>query len=87
VNLVRIEGDAEIAGGLGDIADAIVVWTSFDQLEDGRVSVAAYATDRALTEIEGRGLNVKVVSDNAALEARLEELLGSVGREEPPLVG
>ena len=94
MNLVRIEGDSEAALGLRDLADAILIWESFDQLEDGRVSVAAYATDRALTEIEGRGFGVTVVTDNAELEARLAELRESSGRaddddddEEPPLVG
>jgi hypothetical protein len=93
VNLVRIEGDPEAALGLRDLADAIIVWESFDQLEDGRTSVAAYVTDRAVTEIEGRGFGVTVVIDEEGLEARLAELQESSAREggdddeEPFLVG
>jgi hypothetical protein len=86
VNLVRVQGADEVVRGIRDMEEAIVVWTSLERLDDG-VSVAAYATDAAVTEIEGRGLTVTVVSDNAALDAQLEELLGSIGREEPPVVG
>jgi hypothetical protein len=95
VNLVRIEGDPEAALGLRDLADAIVVWSSVDQLEGGRVSVAAYATERAMTEIEGRGFGVTVIVDEESLQARLAELRESSAREggdddderESPLVG
>jgi hypothetical protein len=87
VRLVRIEGPDETVRGLRDIADLILVSPSTEILDGGRISMAAYATGRAVALIEGRGATVRTVIDDAELKERFAELDALIETEEPPLVG
>jgi hypothetical protein len=85
LNLVRIEGDEATVRELIDIPDIILVLASTDRLGGGRIRTAAYASDRAIGEIEGRGATVTTVMDNAALDGHIQELFSQIEPDEPPV--
>jgi hypothetical protein len=87
VRLVRIEGPEATVRGLRDVADVVLVPPSTEILDGGRISMAAYATARAVGVIEGRGATVTTVIDDAELKARFADLDARIGTDEPPLVG
>ncbi len=55
MNLIRMIGPEATVAGLSDIADLIIIESSGLTLETGDVQLSAYATDRAITEIESAG--------------------------------
>lgn len=86
MNLVEIEGLEATVRELRDIPDVILVPSSTKFLDEGRIRMGAYATDRAVPEIENRGATVTTVIDNAALAARFADLDARIGQSEPPPV-
>jgi hypothetical protein len=76
--MIYIEGDGDTLFGLQDIPDMILELESAIDLETGQFRVAAYATDHAITEIEGRGVSVTVVLDNDALHDYIEGLYSQI---------
>lgn len=89
MRLVRIEGPEETVRGVADMPDVILVRPSTDRLGDGRISMAAYASEAAVAEIESRGATVTTKISGAELEARLNELDAHIAGQqpEPPVVG
>lgn len=87
MKLVDIEGPEEVVRGLRDVPDIILVPTSSDILDGGRIRMSAYVTSRAATEIEARGTTLTTVIDEAELEARFAELDAIIAaKSEPPPV-
>jgi hypothetical protein len=82
MNLIQIEGPDETVRGLIDVPDMILVLVSTDRLADGRVRTAAYATDRAIGEIEARGATVERLLDNEQVD---EQVAAVFERFEPPV--
>ncbi len=85
MNLIHIEGAEATVLGLRDISDIILVLSSGESIPGGRIRVAAYATDRAITEIEARGVTVTVLMNNAELKAHMDELYNQIEASEPPV--
>jgi len=78
LNLILIDGTEDTLLGLQDIPDMILEFGSARALPSGQVRVAAYATDRAITEIETRGATVGMVVNNQDLQARLDDLFQKI---------
>jgi hypothetical protein len=89
MRLVQIEGAEEVVRGLADLPDVILVPPTTEPLGDGRISMAAYASGRAVAEIESRGATVTTKIDDAELGARLADLDSHIESPptEPPAVG
>jgi hypothetical protein len=88
MRLVQIEGTEDTVRGLTDLPDVILVPPSTELLGDGRISMAAYASGRAVAEIESRGATATTKIDDAELAARLADLDSHIeGPTEPPAVG
>jgi hypothetical protein len=85
MNQVKIEGPSETVRGLRDIPDLILISAHTDLLGDDRIRTAAYATDRALVEIEARGATFTITMDSEELEAHLDELFELIDDDEPPV--
>jgi hypothetical protein len=83
LNLVFIEGSQETLVGLDDIADLILDLKSAEEGTGGNVRVGAYATDRAIGEIESRGATVTILQDNADLQATLDDLFTLIENSDP----
>jgi hypothetical protein len=84
MNFITIDGPTDILIGLEDIPGTIIEFNSAEELPDGNIRIAGYATDDAITEIESRGATVNVVENNEALQARLDQLYEIIDSSEPP---
>jgi hypothetical protein len=87
VKLVDIEGPEDVVRGLRDIPDIILVPTSSDSLDGGRLRMSACVTARAVPVIEARGATITTLFDDdetAAHFAALDALIGR-GGEPPPV--
>lgn len=86
MNFVQIEGVESAVRRLRDLRDVILVPATTEFLGGGRIRMDAFATDRAIGEIEERGASVTVLEDNDDMRARFADLDASIeGREPPPL--
>lgn len=78
MNFIYIDGTETTLLGLRDIPDALLQLATNETLASGQLRVAAYATDRAITEIETRGLMVTIVENNEQLQARIDNLFEQI---------
>ena len=83
MNIIRIEGSEATVRGLADIPDLILIMNGTDTLGNGDFNTPAYATDRAIGEIQARGASVVVVADNTELEATLDDLFVLIDSQTP----
>lgn len=76
--MILIDGPENILRGLQDIQDLILELKTARTLSAGQFRVGAYATDRAITEIQGRGATVSIILNNEDLQARIDNLFQNI---------
>ena len=83
MNFVKVQGSAELLSDLGDIAGLDLIHKSAVELDSGDLSIAAFATDAGITDVEARGATVEIIMDAAALQAHYDELDAIIAAKEP----
>jgi len=74
MNFVYIDGSADLLIGLLDIPDMVLRLKGAETLEPGTLRASAYATDRAIGEVQGRGGVVTTIFNNDEMASRTAEL-------------
>ena len=80
MQLVRIAGPAEPMRRLSDVEGLQFERTSATRVQDDTWRVSGYATDEALAELRGRGLQVELVVAAEQLEEQRATLFSSITR-------
>jgi hypothetical protein len=74
LNFVYIDGTANTLVSLLDIPDMVLRLKGAQTLADGTVRASAYATDRAITEVQSRGAVVTTIFGNDEMASRTADL-------------
>ncbi len=82
MQLVRISGPTIEMRRLAEVAGLDFERTSASRLDDDTWQVAGYATDEALEELRGRGLQTELVVPSDKLDDERETLFASITRDE-----
>lgn len=74
VGLIEIEGPVETLRNLDDVVGLLLVDSTATELENGRWTITAYATDVAVSEVQARGATVTVEMTSAEFTAYMDQV-------------
>jgi hypothetical protein len=82
MNLIEIEGPAEILRGLLDVEGLSLSTRSATEISPNRFVVSGTATDAAIATVQSRGATVRTIMDNAQYDAHVNRVFSQIARDD-----